>query len=324
VRRRHAQYFLRVAEESNLSMEKLGHGPQRHELVLPEQHNLRASIDWATNADVELALRLMLALENFWITHALAEAEQRYAELVTRADDVEVLLRAQALRDYAACLDVLQDFTAAETVYKRSRELFAQAGDAVGVAYLDYRIGLIALHRDGNRELPRELWARSLETFRREHDLIGELQMVGDLGMLDVWFGDYDRGRELVEQSIAMARDAGWHWWVTQKLLRLAEAAVERGRIDEAEERARCALPLAVRMAHRQFVLQALAILARTMSARGDDERSAALWASVDAVEDAPGRFGRFDRERYAACVAHSPTVEPLPLDEAVDLVLSG
>jgi predicted ATPase/DNA-binding SARP family transcriptional activator len=324
VRRRHAEYFLAVAEASNLSIDALGHGPQRHDLVLPEQHNLRAALDWAANADVALGLRIMLALENFWIAQALAEGRQRYEELLPRADDVDVLLRARATRDYASCLDVLRDFDAAEPVYERSRALFAEAGDDVGVAYLDYRLGLVALHRDDNRELPRVLWERSLEIFRREGDVIGELQMVGDLGMLDLRFGDYERGRGRVAASIEMARDVGWHWWEAQKHLRLGEAALDRGFPEEAEEQARRALPLAVRMANRQFVLHALAILARTAWARGDEARSAALWASVEAVEDAPGRFGQFDRDHYAACVAHSPTSSPLALDEAVELALLG
>ena len=324
VRRRHAEYFLSLAEESNLSIDALGRGPQRHELVLPEQHNLRAAIDWATAADPALGLELMVALENFWIAQALREGKQRYEQLLPRADDAVLLLRARALRDYAACLDVLRDFSAAELIYEQSRALFARAGDDGGVAYLDYRLGLIAWHRDGNVDRARRLWERSLEVLRRVGDVIGELQLVGDLGMLELTYGDFDDGCEQVETSIAMARDVGWHWWVTQKLLRLADAAVEAGRMTSAEDWARRSLPLAVRMANRQYVVLALAVLARTAAASGDDERSATLWASVEAVEDAPGRFGRFDRARYAACVAHVPDCTPLPLDEAVELALSG
>jgi predicted ATPase len=324
IRRRHAEYFLALAEESNLSIDSLGRGPQRHELVFPEQHNLRAAIDWATSADVALGLRLMLALENFWISQALAEGKQRYEQLLPRAEGVDVLLRARAFRDYAACLDVLREFSAAKPLYEQSRALYALAGDEAGVAYLDYRLGLFLLHDKDDVDGARRLWERSLEVLRRVGDTMGELQLLGDLGLLEVRGGDFDRGRRAIETSIAMARDAGWHWWVTNKLLRLAEAAVETGRMEEAEDWARRALPLAVRMANRQFVLLSLAVLARTASASGDAERSASLWASVEAVEDAPGRFGQFDRERYAACVAHSPGCAPLPLDEAVELALSG
>ncbi|HZS25479.1 MAG TPA: BTAD domain-containing putative transcriptional regulator [Gaiellaceae bacterium] len=323
VRRRHAEHFLEVAESANLSIESLGRGPQRQEVVLGDQHNLRAAIDWASGEDVELALRLMLALENFWITHALAEGRRRYEQLLPVATDLPLELRARAMRDYASCLDVLQRPDLARSAYERSRELYAEAGDELGVANLDYRLGINVMQVDGDVERVRRLWEASLEVTRRLDDEVGELQLLGDLGYLEVRFGDVERGERLADESIAGARRLGWHWWVAQNLAKLSAWAVEAGRLDEAERRARDCLPVAERMGHGQFVLLALAVLARTAAARGDDERAVALWSSVAAVEDAPGRFGRFDRARYASAMPAAPLPPPLPLPEAVALALA-
>ena len=53
-------------------------------------------------------------------------------------------------------------------------------------------------------------------------------------------------------------------------------------------------------------------------------ERATALWASVQALEDAPGRFGRFDREAWASYLPAGPLPSPLTLDGAVELALGG
>ena len=68
LRRRHAAYYLELAESANLSFETLGGGPQRPELVLSELPNLRGAMDWATRTDVELGLRLAVSLEYLWVT----------------------------------------------------------------------------------------------------------------------------------------------------------------------------------------------------------------------------------------------------------------
>ncbi len=66
IRRRHADFFLGVAESAKLSVDSVGRGPQRYDLAVPEQHNLRAAIDWAVEVDAELGLRLVIAFGTFW------------------------------------------------------------------------------------------------------------------------------------------------------------------------------------------------------------------------------------------------------------------
>jgi predicted ATPase len=324
VRRRHAHHYLRLAEASCLSLDSIGRGRQNHAPVLREQHNLRAAIDWATTSDIELAARLVLALENFWVTQALDEGRRRFKEVVERSGALDRRLRARLLRDYAACLDVLQDFASAQSLYEQSRELFRELGDAVAVAHLDFRIGIAIFHRDGDRERTLALWEASLETCRREGDLIGELQIVCNLGWLEVPAGDLERGLAEIEKSIEMAREAGWLWWQAQWLVRLADVYSAEGRADDAERRAREALSIARETGNRYCVRFALAVLARVAALRGDAQRSLLLWSAVDAAEEPPGRFGKFDREAYASAIPDGPPPQAITLDEAVALALSN
>jgi predicted ATPase len=324
VRHAHAAYFTGLAESANLSIDALGHGPQRHEYVLAEQHNIRAALDWSTAADVALAARLVLAMENFWVTHALAEGERRFAQVLAVAAQLPVAVRARLRRDHAGCLDVMDDFASARAEYEQSRKLFLLAGDEVGAAYVDYRIGIVLLRGDGDIEGAHRLWEHSLATFRQQDFPVGELQALGDLGGLEVDYGDRARGRAMIQTSLEMARSVGWSWWAARANARLAAVAAANGDAEEADSRARELLGFARRTGNRQETLRALAILARAAAARGDEHRALGLWSAVIAIDDEPGRFGRFDREEYAAAMPERPLPPPLSLDEAVQLALSS
>jgi predicted ATPase/DNA-binding SARP family transcriptional activator len=323
VRRRHADHYLHVAEAANLSVASLGKGPQRAELVLAEQHNLRAAMNWAVSSDVELGLRIALALENFWVVHATSEGERRYEQLLARAEGVDPLVLVGATRDYAACLDVQGKWPAARAQYERSGELARRAGDAAGMAHAKFRLGVVGYH-DRDLAYVRRQWEECLETFRAIGDHIGELQAIGNLGGIEWDEGNREPAVAMIEQALEMAQEIGWVWWQVRALSDLAEMALEQGKVDDAERHARAYLAIASETANRQETLYALAMLARAAALRGDDARALRLWSSVEAVEDTGGRFGQFDRREFAAAMPDLPRPAPLPLDEAVALALAS
>jgi len=218
---------------------------------------------------------------------------------------------------------VLGDAARAKVLYARSGELSRAAGDEVGVATARFRLGVVASVHEHDLLRARRLFEESLAEYRRLGDRVGELQALGSLGTVLHHLGEHTKSLELVEQSIAMAREIDWAWWQFRYTAGIAVWHVEDGRADDAEERGREALALARRTGGRQDILYALAILARAAALRGDAERAVTLWASVEAIEDGPGRFGKFDRSAYAACIPDRPRPEPLPLDDAVALALT-
>jgi predicted ATPase len=325
IQRQHAEHYLEIAESANLSLDVLGLAPQRHELVIPEQHNLRAAIEWATDADVELGLRLALALENFWITQDATEGARRFKALLDRADDIDVVLRARALRDYGGCNDWAGNLDVAEAAYARSGELFEESGDQSGMATTFFRLGVIASHR-GDVQEARRLYEESLATFQQLGDRIGELQAHGNLGVLEFMHGDPTRGYELTERSLATAREVGWVWWEVSGLLNLADAALVAGKIEDGERHAREAVALAHKIEDRLWTIYGLALLAWAAALRGDAERSVALWAAVE-IEEARSPLPpewQSERERYATHIADGPRpAVALTLDAAVEYALS-
>jgi predicted ATPase/class 3 adenylate cyclase len=324
IRRRHADYFLELAESANLSVEALGRGPQRHDLVLPEQHNLRAALDWADDADIEFGLRLAVAVENLWVTHDPAEGMRRFEALLSRADEVDPVLRARALRGFGGTAQMAGDLERAEQAYAESGELFKAAGDEAGSATIVFRFGVAAAWR-GDSSRARSLYEESLATFRRLDDAIGELQVLGNLGGLEFDPKHPERAIELIERSLELAREVGWVWWETSQLANLGEIALVAGRTADGERYAREALALARETGDRELMVYALGQLVWVATEGADEERAALLWRAIEAEEarHALPRW-RMDRERYAA---HLPQVMPqvptLTLEEAADSALA-
>src|SRR5205823_9910077 len=90
--RRHADFFLAFAESANMSAE--GDYGRRYDLLPPEQDNLRAAIDWSVAAgEIELGLRLAVALENFWVIFDPFEGVRRFETLLAAGGDVPPILR---------------------------------------------------------------------------------------------------------------------------------------------------------------------------------------------------------------------------------------
>ena len=100
IRRRHADAALALAESANLTVEAHAAGRRaRYEIVMPEQANIRAALDWLMGADeTELAMRLAVALEEYWVTTSPSEGTRLFTELLERRTEVPPELCVRATR----------------------------------------------------------------------------------------------------------------------------------------------------------------------------------------------------------------------------------
>ncbi len=333
VTRRHAEFFLVVAESANLCVEALGSGPQRHDLVLPEQANLRAALSWALAADAEFGLRLAVALENYWATSAPFEGRRRTEELLTRRPDAPASLRARALRVLGGMMELTGDFESARRSYERSLEAFGEAGVETGAAMIVFRLGSIAW-KLGELERARGLTEESLDRFGRVGHQPGKCVALGQLGMLEARDRGADKARELLERSAALAGEIGFHWWEANMLGELGRLLVSQGDRQLGEMRSCEALSLYHRIGDRQNTVYLLAILASAAADRGDLERAGRLWGAIE-TEETCGPIGGWERERKTyerRVVADAKPAfqrarqngQTLSLDEAVDEALSA
>jgi predicted ATPase/class 3 adenylate cyclase len=279
IRRRHAELMLEIALSAHLTEdddEKF-----RLPLVLAEEQDMRAAVDWASNTDVKLALELVVALENFWNLHAHLEVVRRLDRLLRLGDAVRPELRAAALRVRGGALHVNGDFETCDVSYEESLALYRQVGNDRGVASLLQRLANSAYQR-GELEVSRGRLEESQELAVGRFPYI-EIANVTVLGRVALAAGDVDEGVELLRRSAEMADEQDWHWWRSGCLSTLALVAVDRGDLQDAVAYSREALDLIREDESRSGALLPLTVLARVGMARGDLSRAGLLWGAVES-----------------------------------------
>ena len=324
IARLHAEFFLELAVSANLQVEALGKAPQRHDLVIPEQANLRAAIDWAAEADPELALRLAVSLENFWVTNNPEEGIQRFEALLSRAEHPPTLLRARALRAWGGAAQTFAGGEGAKPLYEESLELFREARDEEGATMMRFRLGT-ALRHLGDVERARSLTEQAREEFRLQGNRAGESMAMGTLGHFALREGRTNDARELIGEGASIAHDVGFFWWEAGQLGTLAEIALGEGDAERGEAITRQALTIWQRIGDRPNMVYGVALLAWAAAARGDGERARLLWAAVEDDEvRSGGPVWANVRERFVAHIPEGPgPTTASTLDEVVEDALS-
>jgi predicted ATPase len=281
ISRRHCVFFLRLAEGANLAAEDDGH--EDIEAVIREEDNIRAALEWALSAgEIELGLRLAVALEHHWVVRNLDEGVRILRRLLAAGRGAPLVLQARALRVLAGNSFLSSDYyEQTDRLYEESLALFREAGDELGMATVRDRLGLSALQR-GDTGAARPLLEESLEVFRRLGSHKGEMQALGHLGFVAHREGDIDQARALCERSLAMAAEVGFLWWEAGMYQALSELALDVGRPDESINWARRSLKLSRIMGDRGSMVYALASVSCAAAEHGDAGLAGRLWGALE------------------------------------------
>ena len=336
IQRRHAVFFLHVAESANLSGGATATGGFRVAIAMKEQDNLRAALAWTlASGAIELGFELASALETLWVMQNPREGMRWFNALFAHpaAGTVAPSSRAHALRAYGSSTDVAGDDAGAEQLYQQSLRLFDELGDASGRAVLLLRLGIQAMRR-GELAQARKLVDESQTIHDRNGDRWGQVQTAGTLGAIARDAGDSSRAHELILLSANMARETGGDWWEGGMLSELAMLSLSAGRIDEAEARARDSLTLAEASRDRSGCVFNVGVLATVAAGRGQAELAGRLWGAIEG-EQAGAPLGGWRRHRQS-CEARIREVagpdfdrgcvdgRALPLETAVSIAFEA
>jgi predicted ATPase/DNA-binding SARP family transcriptional activator len=149
VQRRHAAYFLELAEAAEAHL----HGPDLGALVrrLDREHdNFRSALGWARAAG-EDAFRAQLGfvLYPFWKFEGyVEEARQWLEDLWGKRDCLPLPCRADLLHTLGMFAHGRGDFEEAITLYRQSLPLYREVGDAVRTVRLLSNLGQLVRDRD--------------------------------------------------------------------------------------------------------------------------------------------------------------------------------
>ena len=284
LRRRHAIWMLELARSANLADAQTAGGEQRYELILAERDDMRAALDWATSSDRGLAYELLIALEHFWVAHAISEGRRRAEELLAGSNSIAPRLRAEALRCHGGIVLLLGELERGEASYTQALTLFRELNDAPAVAGLLTRFAVHAANR-GDAAEARELIDETREIMATHSLPRLEAQNLSTLGTLADHDGDLESALELYRRSVAAATSCGFRLWQMWTLGEVSDVSLRLGRIEEAERAASEALQMAVAIEDGRITRLSLVTLARAALAADELARGGHLWGWVVAEE---------------------------------------
>ncbi len=299
-RRRHAEFFVKLADETAPSL--LGRQQQEWLDRLNGEHdNLRVALDWLLQSDdVESAGRLALSLSMFWRRRDLyPEARHWIGKLL----DVETRLshrtRGNVLR-YAASLDV------AQRQYERAGErslaainLLRLEGDVAGIALAATTLS-IAYESQRDYARARSALDDALSLARQSGSDWDIALVVSHLGRLGLVMSDDALADRYLRDGHARLRALGDGTATARQAYHVALICLRTGRIDEAIEFLTESLRLAADLQHISTVAFCLDAFAAIALERHHPARATQLWAAADAIRASRGGISELMSEGLA------------------------
>lgn len=244
LRRRHAEYFLALAERAERSVhfvvptgQEIGIADVSEERLARELPNLRTALQWTFDeGELELAPRLAAAAALGWaVSSGYTEGRAWVARALDETEHLQTHERARALLWLAVFAGFEGDYQCAEAFAKGARTLFEQHHDQLGV----FR-SLIALTS----------FATSLGNLERARVVLGEASTLADDLASDherVWLcfkaalveslaADYERALALIEEGLGLCRKLGVprRQWVHQ-LINVGSFALQQHNVARAK-----------------------------------------------------------------------------------------
>ena len=299
-RKRHAGYFLALAEEAEPGIRGPGAGEwlERLEAV---HGNLRAALSWTLEGgQPETALRMAGALYLFWNTRGyLSEGRQWLEDAVVASPDAPATLTSKALLGIGFLAMAQGDYPRARVALAGALRLAREAGDdtltmrALGImSNLDLFEGKYDAAREAAEEL-RDMARAGGDGVR----LATALNILGEVARLR---GEYGRAEDLYGESLALARQVGNPDGIVVGLINIGIVALHREKLAEAKASLGEGLRLARSLQDQPNTIIALAELAAVAAVDGDPFRAVRLWAATAARAEAIGLVvGEPDRIEY-------------------------
>jgi tetratricopeptide (TPR) repeat protein len=333
VRRRHARFYVELAEEAEPGLL----GPQQREWLGrldAELDNIRAALTWAVDtAEAEVGLRIASALWRFWqLRDRLQEGRERLEELLALGSGSPGI-RAKA-QTRTASLAFQNDPETGRRLLEESLAVHRREGDARMVANAIGLLGMAAVAAgeiDSALALTRQalevasggvdpyvesaaLWQVGVclavrgELDDAEQTLeqaVGLMRKLGNarsvagsqtsLGGIALMRGDHAGARRLFEESLNIYRALDDVWGVSNSLSNLAFLALEAGESETARKLLAEALGIERESGHHVWLANALELSARLVASDGSPTLALRLYARAALVRETTTRWVHYE-----------------------------
>ena len=301
VRRRHADYYLGLAETAESGLRGPGQAVWYGRLEA-EHDDLRQALLWwetlctashspeARVEALECGLRMAGALWSFWWVHGHTREGREWLAALFAADTVVIRpgVRVKALAA-AGWMEVLRgDFSTASKRLQESLKLAKATSDLRGVAYALSGLGTISRYR-GQHGRARTKHEASLRIRRRLGDPYDIASALGDLGVVAYLQRDYQVAYASHEESLVLSRQVGDWRGIGRSLGNMASVVFARGDFIQAEALSRESLLIWQQLGDRWAFASSLERLAGLAAAEGKSHRALRLAGAAEALRETCG-----------------------------------
>jgi non-specific serine/threonine protein kinase len=301
VRRRHATFFLALAERAEPAMLRAGDAAAADGLEA-EHDNLRAALEWCLTAggeaEADAALRLAGALAWFWWTRNHHNEGRRWLARALAASPGRSAARMKALHGAGWLAHRQRDGATARALLEESLAIARALDDRWTVAWALHVLGRVAVEV-GDAATARRLGEESLAVAEGVGDRWLIAWAVHLLGLAAHITADYPAARAHYDRSLAIRRKLGDQESIGVLLSLLSLVAYREGD-----------LPVAITL--KRDALAAYRAIGATWQQVG----SLAEFAILAAAQQQPERAARL-AGAYAALSERSHTPQ-VPLTEAI------
>ncbi len=230
VRNRYLEHFMQLAERAEFEF----NGPDQvlwMNRMDAELDNLRAAMEWSLDQNVEAGMRLVSALQWFWVTHAhFGDGIEKLTQLLARPQaSIPLPVRAKALEAQALLLPYINNYELARTLGREGLALYQTLGDRCGMAAC-----LLALAScTPDTAASRLMLEQALTHYQAMGDKPG---MARALGMLGTFTNEPDspETKDYLGRSLAICRELGHIAGIGSNLIDLGTLAIREGNYELA------------------------------------------------------------------------------------------
>ena len=287
IRRRHAQFYLELAERSEpcLRGEEQSTWLQR----LEEEHdNLRVALRWALDHDVaNIGLPLVGSLRWFWTLRSHVNEGYEWARVMLEQSEAgrATAARAKALWTAGVMAWFQQDPVARDLLEESVAAWRREGGEERGLGYALQHLGLV-VSSEGEHSSARLLEEESLELFQRAGDTHGIALATLCLAFIMTKLHEVEISQVLLQESAQLSREIGDRW-------NLALTLGNQGRLgnasgDYAEGCALLAQSIYLwgELGTKHEIVRVLNELGEWAHERGDFRRATLVFGAVEAVSE--------------------------------------
>jgi predicted ATPase/DNA-binding SARP family transcriptional activator len=269
IRTRHLAYCLELAEQAEPELLTAKQKKVFAELDA-DYGNLRSALDWATETDAAEALRLAVALGQFWeVRGYVGEGRLAIEQALQQAPDAPKRVRANGLRWQAQLAGRQGDYARVKEPIEESLNLWRELGDKRGIANALGILGDTCLLQ-ANYAAAQVAYQEGLALFQELGDKRGIASMMTNLGNVANYTGEYATARQHQEASVAIFREIGDKLGLVIALNNLGVVAEQQGDNFAARRFYEESIATAHELGEKNMVAYALNSLAHVVYLQGD------------------------------------------------------